>query len=112
MNENCLNLYKRIAAQKGPGMFAKHSSFDNTIRENVHALGSNKQRGVQLATADCTGVEIAENRVFGGDGQVVGGAGRPALDEGNRVFPVPRVLPEPKPKAKSIFEWQRKQVKK
>lgn len=112
MNENWLILYNRIAAQNGPGVFAKHFSFDHIIRGNVIALDSNKQPGVQLATADCTGVEIAENRIFGGNGQVVGGAGRPAVNEGNRVLPVPRVLPEAKPKVESIFEWQRRQTKK
>jgi hypothetical protein len=111
MNENWLILYNRIAADAGPGVFAKRASFDHIIRGNVIAVRSNKQPGVQLAAADCTGVEIVDNHLYGGNGQIAGGPGKPAIDEGNRVFAWSAEPPRPIPAVPSIFEWQRQQTK-
>jgi hypothetical protein len=108
MNEGWLILYNRIVAA-GPGIHAKQSSFDHTIRGNAISLSQPKQPAVHLATADCTGVEIEGNRVYGGSGQVVGGAGRPLVERDNQLLPAAKEIPRPAPPVPSIFEWQRQQ---
>jgi len=111
MNENWLILYNRISAGAGPGIYARNHSFDHIIRGNTIAVARSSQPAVQLVTADCTGVEIVDNRVYGGSGQLVGGRGRALVAEGNTFAPYSESPPRPKPKVPSIFEWQRRQAR-
>ena len=108
MNENWLILYNRIVAQKGPGIFAKTFSFDHLIIGNTIAVAASNQPAVQLATADCTGVEILDNRIHGAGGKLVGGRGQPLAEDGNTMSDYTDNPPRPEPKVSSIFEWQRK----
>jgi len=115
MNEAWLILHNRFVVQAGPGVFARTCSFDHIIRGNVFALADPKQPAIQLATADCTGIELLGNRIFGGSGQLVGGPGKPLADRDNTFAPFsadPSTSlgagpPRPTPAIPSIFEWQR-----
>jgi hypothetical protein len=106
MNENWLILHNRLIAQTGPGIVARRASFDHIIRDNVIAVASDRP-AVELASPDCVGAEIIDNRVYGAGGKVVAGPGRPAVEEGNSVAPFTPDPPRPEPVVRSIFEWQR-----
>jgi len=106
MNENWLILHNRFVVDSGPGVFAKTSSFDHIIRDNVFVLKDNKSPMIQLATADCTGVEAIGNQLHGGNGRIVAGPGQLALNEGNQVLPL-STAPRPEPAVRSIYDWQR-----
>jgi hypothetical protein len=58
-----------------------------------------------LATADCIGVEITGNRLYGGNAKIADGSAGPVLLEDNQAFPLADV-PRPEPAITSIYEWQ------
>lgn len=105
MNENWLILHNRFVVEQGQGVFAKTASFDHIIQGNVFVLADERSPMVFLATPDCIGVEIISNRLYGGSGRFVGGAGKPALLEENEAFPL-HDAPRPQPEVPSIYEWQ------
>lgn len=60
---------------------------------------------VEIKTADCVGVELRGNSLHGGNGNVVGGAGKPAISEDNR-HRSSGSAERPAPPVASIYEWQ------
>lgn len=107
MNENWLIVYNRFLVENGPGISAKTCSFDHILRGNVIALANPKYAAIQLASDDCTGIEILDNRILGGSGQLVAGPGKPAVDTGNRFLRLTAKPPAATPPVPSIFQWQR-----
>lgn len=107
MNENWLILYNRFEAGSGPAIFARTASFDHVIRGNVFVVADPKQPALQLATADCVGIELLDNTLVGGNGRISGGAGKPSVDRQNQVKPAGSSLAI-QPAVPSIFEWQRR----
>jgi len=106
MNEAWIIAHNRFVVGQGPGVFMKDSSFDHIIVGNVFELKGRTSPMVEIKTADCVGVELRDNRLHGGNGSVVGGAGKAAISEGNR----PRSsgsADRPAPPVASIYEWQR-----
>ncbi|MBN2581365.1 MAG: right-handed parallel beta-helix repeat-containing protein [Pirellulales bacterium] len=110
MNRNWLILHNRIAPQSGPGISAREFSCDHIIDGNTFVLANPKQPALFLETADCTGVKIENNLVYGGNGRLVDGAGRPMVAQANRFLPLKSDVPRPQPAVASIFEWQRNQA--
>ena len=108
MNENWLILYSRFIVDNGPGVSAKTASFDHIIRGNVFVLKDNKSPMVLLATSDCLGVEITGNRLYGGNGRLAAGKGKPEVFENNKAFSLGDA-PRPVPKVPSIYQWQQRQ---
>jgi len=108
MNENWLILYNRFIADSGPGVSAQTASFDHIIKDNVFILKDGKSPMVLLATSDCLGAEIVGNRLYGGNGSLTAGKGRPVVFEDNKAFPLGDA-PRPVPKVPSIYEWQQRQ---
>ena len=107
MNENWLILHSRFIVGSGPGVFAKTTSFDHIIKDNVFVIKDGKSPMISLATSDCVGTEIIGNRLYGGNGRIVAGEGKPAVAKDNRVFRLGDA-PRPVPKVPSIYEWQQK----
>jgi len=105
MNENWLILNNRFVVDKGPGVFAKTSSFDHIIKNNVFILRNGKSPMISLATPDCIGIEVIGNKLLGGNGKIVSGRAKPALLEKNKALPL-NSAPGPKPKVPSIYQWQ------
>jgi hypothetical protein len=66
---------------------------------------------VHLATADCIGVEILDNTLYGGSGQIATGKASPAVLKGNRALPSADA-PRPMPPVPSIYEWQKNRASK
>ncbi len=110
MNENWLILHNRFVADSGQGVFAKPTSFDHIIKDNVFVLKDGKSPMVSLAAEDCIGIEVVANKLYGGNGKIVSGKAKPALEEGNKAFPLGPTA-RPTPKVQSIYEWQLSQVK-
>jgi hypothetical protein len=106
MNENWLILHNRFVVDSGPGVFAKTFSFDHIIRGNVFILKDGKSAMIQLATADCTGVEALGNCLYGGNGRFLSGPAVLLSSEGNQALPLASA-PRPQPAVPSIYEWQR-----
>jgi hypothetical protein len=106
MNEGWMILHNRFVAGSGTGIFAKTSSFDHTIMGNNFQLADARQPMMTLATPDCVGVEIFGNRLYGGNGKLTGGPGKPLVNKDNQMLPLGDA-PRPQPAVPSIFEWQR-----
>ena len=105
MNENWLILHNRFTVDSGPGVFAKATSFDHIIKGNVFVLKDGKSPMIQLAAADCIGVEVVGNSLYGGNGHFVSGQAQPAVSEENQAFPLSPAS-RPQPQVPSIYEWQ------
>jgi hypothetical protein len=106
MNESWLILYNHFAVGSGPGVIARTASFDHILKGNVFALADKTQPAVLLATSDCTGVELIGNQILGGNGQLYGGAAKPAVVRDNQLAPAGDA--RPRPAVPSIFAWQRR----
>jgi hypothetical protein len=111
MNENWLILYNRFRVEKGPGVLAKTASFDHILRGNAFVLRDPQAAMVNLATQDCTGIEILDNQLYGGNGKFVAGPATPGALEANRALPYGDA-PRPQPNVPSIYEWQCRQSRK
>ncbi len=107
MNENWLILHNRFTIDGGPGVFAKATSFDHIVKGNVFVLKDGKSPMIQLAAADCIGVEVVGNSLYGGNGHFVSGQAQPVLSEENQAFPLSPAS-RPQPQVPSIYEWQRR----
>ncbi|HUV65623.1 MAG TPA: right-handed parallel beta-helix repeat-containing protein, partial [Sedimentisphaerales bacterium] len=105
MNENWLILHNRFVADSGPGVFAKPTSFDHIIRDNVFVVKDGKSPMVSLAAPDCMGIEVTANTLYGGNGKITSGKAEPALAQDNKTLPAGSA-PRPAPKVPSIYEWQ------
>jgi len=110
MNENWLILHNRFTVDSGPGVFAKAASFDHIIKDNVFVLKDGKSPMVSLAASDCIGIELADNKLLGGNGQIASGPAKPALNESNTALPLADA-PRPTPAVPSIYEWQLQNAK-
>ena len=110
MNENWLILHSRFVVDRGPGIFAKTASFDHIIKGNVFVLKDEQSPMVSLATSDCIGIELMGNKLYGGNGRFVSGAGKPNVLRGNKAFALGEA-PRPSPKVPSIYEWQQQHVR-
>ena len=110
MNENWIIAYNRFRVGNGQGVFAKTASFDHIIKGNVFALESADHPMVFLASPDCIGVEVVGNRLFGGNGRIVSGAGAAAVLEANEAQPL-ESAPRPVPAVPSIYEWQQQHAR-
>lgn len=109
MNENWLIMYNRFKiATDQPGIFVKTHSFDHIIKGNTIIIKGKKSPMVYLKTPDCSGVEIIDNKLYGGDGKFFKGMGKPAIVSGNKAFRYNPDATRPKPEVPSIYEWQMK----
>ena len=107
MNENWLILYNRFDVQKGGGVFAKDASFDHIIRGNTFILRDGVSPLMTIMTTDCIGIELIDNRVYGGNGRLTVGLGKPQVARGNRFLPLITESEQIQPVIPSIFEWQK-----
>ncbi len=110
MNENWLILYNRFVADTGPGVFAKATSFDHIIKDNVFVVKDGKSPMISLAAPDCIGIEVNGNTLLGGNGKITSGKAEPALAQDNKTLPLGPTA-RPAPKVPSIYEWQLWNVK-
>jgi hypothetical protein len=105
MNENWLIMYNRFVVGRGPAVMAKVASFDHIIQGNTFVLMEPYPAAIYLGTADCTGIELMNNRFFGPVDQLVEGEIRPEVEWDNRILKSGNIN-RPQPEVRSIFEWQ------
>lgn len=105
MNENWLILHNRFDVKRGQGIYARTVSFDHIIQDNVFILRDGKSPMMLLQTADCAGVELMGNRLYGGNGKFCAGKSAPLLLRDNQADTLLEV-DRPKPKVASIYKWQ------
>lgn len=105
MNESWLFLYNRFVVGRGPAILAKAASFDHIIQGNVFVMMEGYPAAIYLASRDCTGIELINNRFYGHMDQMIGGAARPAVVEDNRMLQSGDIN-RPHPPVRSIYEWQ------
>ncbi|MBI4657823.1 MAG: hypothetical protein HY735_03050 [Verrucomicrobia bacterium] len=110
MNENWLVLHNRFVVERGQGVYAGTTSFDHIIQGNVFVLKDGKSPMLFLSRTNCVGVEVRDNRVYGGNGQIASGPAKPLVMDGNQVFPLGDG-PRPLPAVPSIYEWQQNQAR-
>ena len=110
MNENWLILYNRFVVERGQGVYAGTASFDHIIQGNVFALKDGQSPMLFLSRTNCVGVELRDNRLYGGNGRMAAGPAQPLVMEGNKAFPL-EDAPRPTPPVPSIYEWQQNQAR-
>jgi len=71
-----------------PADCARAASFDRIIKDNVFVLKDGESPMVSLAASDCIGVELADNKLFAGNGQIASGPAKPALNQSNTALPL------------------------
>jgi len=91
-------------------VFARTASFDHIIKGNVFVLKDGSSPMVMLATSDCVGAEVTGNKLYGGNGRFVAGAGKPDVIKDNKAFALGDAA-RPKPKVPSIYEWQQRHLR-
>ncbi len=107
MNENWLIVYNRFDVQKGAGVFAKDASFDHIIKDNTFILRDGISPFMTIMTADCIGIELIGNRIYGGNGKLKVGLGKLETEKANQFFPLTTKHEQIEPIIPSIFEWQK-----
>jgi hypothetical protein len=108
MNENWLILHNLFDVQTGSGVFAKDASFDHIIKDNTFVVRDTKAPFMILMTADCIGIELIDNRVYGGNARLKVGLGKLKIEKGNQILPFSEDYERVEPAIPSIFEWQKK----
>ena len=94
-----------------PGVFMKDHSFDHILVGNVFALKGGASPMIEIKTSDCSGLEIRGNILHGGNGEFVGGQGKPEVLDGNKKRS--SGSPDrPIPPVPSIYDWQQKLARK
>jgi|GEM_PF-764289 len=85
-NQQWLFLHNRFAADTQSGLFAQKGSSNHIIEDNVFVVRTGGA-AVELATADCTGVEVVDNKIHGllTSGDVALGAATPSENTNNTV---------------------------
>ncbi len=112
VNENWLFLHNRFIAEKGAGLVGTCGAFDHIIRQNTFILQNDTSPLLQLKTADCVGIELIDNTLFGGNGKIYEGMPDLAMDRGNRALPLPNAVPDrPVADPPSIYAWQQRNAK-
>ncbi len=107
MNENWLIVYNRFVVDAGQGVYGQTAGFDHIIRGNVFVLKDEASPMVFLRHPDCIGVEVIQNKLYGGNGEFLAGFGKEATELGNEALPLSAEAPRPQPPVPSIFQWQR-----
>ncbi len=107
INENWLFLHNRFDVEKGAGFVGTCGAFDHIIRHNTFILRDGASPLLRLKTVDCVGVELSDNTLCGGNGEIYQGLPALEVERGNRAVPHSGILPErPVADPPSIYEWQ------
>lgn len=108
VNENWIFQHNLFEVGDGAGYRAEGGSYDAIIRNNVFVLNNSRWPMLMLTTRDCTGTEVMQNRLYGGNGELVVTEAPLAADSGNRAFPLEagRTPERPSAEPESIYQWQ------
>ena len=100
-------MYNRFRVGYGAGIFAKYGAFDYIVKGNVFCINQAYPAGIYLATPDCSGWIMKDNKFFFNTKvPAIGGLGTVAKINNNHVFKY-REAERPTPPAPSLLDWQR-----
>ncbi len=107
MNENWLFFYNRILSH-GPAVLLRSAQFDHVLKGNVFVVDGDFAAVVVEDPKRSSGLELADNTVYGGHGTLIaGGEAALARNQNNKVRALTdTVPPRPQPPVPSIYEWQ------
>ena len=108
MNENWIFVGNRMRTVRKAGFFVKNASFDHIIKNNVFIFDSPSSPFIRFASPDCIGIEITDNKIYGGSGKLSAGLQKPFINKNNRFYKYDKSAPRPKLAVPSIYEWQLK----
>ena len=108
MNENWIFVGNRLRTTRKAGFFIKTASFDHIIKNNVFILEDKNSPFFVFASPDCVGVELSDNKIYGGNGKFYTGLQKPLVDKNNQMLKLDKNAPRPKLEVQSIYEWQMK----
>lgn len=101
-------MYNRFRVGYGTGIFAKFGAFNYVAMGNVFCIRQAYPSGIYLATPDCSGWIIADNKFFFNTKvPAIGGLGAGAKISNNHVFKY-RDAERPTPPTPSLLDWQRR----
>ncbi|WP_309383055.1 carbohydrate binding domain-containing protein [Cerasicoccus frondis] len=113
-NEAWMVLYNRFNLLGNRALYIKEMSFDHIIAHNTFILPQGKSPAIWVGEANCTGIEIYDNIIYGPIKDIAGFSsplGQFEHVEGNEILAIPTLgissIPRPKPSVPSIFQWQR-----
>lgn len=106
MNRNWRIMYNMFFVDSGPGILSRLNCGDNRIQGNVFVLKAPSAPMLWSEFLDNRGDLVLDNRIYGGNGRLCEGPGRPDKAEGNRFFPLDTAPPLPLPPVPSIYRWQ------
>lgn len=105
---NWLLMYNRFKANSGPGIIQRFGSRDNRIEGNIFMLKDSKSPMLYYESVDNTGDIVKNNTIYGGNGRLFQGSGKPQKAKDNHFLPFKQNIPKPIPPTPSIYKWQLK----
>jgi hypothetical protein len=105
-NNDWMLMYNRFQADSGPGIIQRLGCRNARVEGNVFILKDAKSPMIFYEFLSNTGDVIKNNTVYGGNGKLFQGAGKPREANGNRFLPHTVKTPKTKPPVSSIYKWQ------
>jgi hypothetical protein len=108
MNEGWIIAHNRFES-RAAGILIKDINTDHIIANNVFIVHRFWNPAIKINTAEPENIIIKNNKLYGGNGNIIKGNTNGASIYDNNTFSIPDQLPVvPKPKVDSIYEWQQK----
>lgn len=107
-NNNWLLMYNRFEANSGPGIIQRLGCKNTRIQGNIFMLKDAKSPLLYYEFLDNKGDIVKDNTVYGGNGRLFQGSGKPKESINNRFFPFKQGAEKTNPPTPSIYKWQLK----
>lgn len=107
MNQQWMIMYNRIHVTDGPGILERFGCRDTTIVGNAFTLDSASSPMIWYESRDNSGDRVIGNLLFGGNGRIFGGSGRPGEAKDNTAVKVGARIGLPRAPVPSLWQWQR-----
>lgn len=106
MNQQWMLMYNTLTVDSGPGIISRFGCRDNIIKGNIFVLKNSASPLVYYEFMDNTGDALIDNTVYGGNGKLFSGPGKPGKTENNKFHPLSSARVTAKPPVPSIYKWQ------
>lgn len=107
MNQQWMIMYNNFVIDKGAGIISRFGCRDNIIKGNVFILKTTGFPMMYYEFLDNTGDRLINNTVYGGNGKLFAGPGKPGVVKNNQVYPLNNEAKvSPQPPVPSIYKWQ------
>lgn len=106
MNQQWMLMYNTITVDNGAGIVSRFGCSDNIIQGNVFILKNPAFPMAYYEFLDNTGDRLIGNTVYGGNGKLSAGPGKPETVKDNHFLPLTANPAAAKPPVPSIYLWQ------